>query len=301
MQTEQARVNLSDIVFSKTNRQVSETDDDLKELAKSIKRLGVVQPIVVRPKGKKFEVVAGERRARAARLAGLLAVPAVVREMSDAEALEVQLVENVQRKNLNPVEEAEGLKRLRDELGYTVSEIAERTGKTDAYVYMTLSICDLPTQALAAVRNGRITKSVAMEIGKLPTRELKVMATAAVMPPEWDKGVTEPTTLAAAKSLIKQLLASEDSKGKRGRTAGKGRADSVAQTGKADYRKDWRFYLVRFNSDQFIEWRTIVNKRDDVETMADAVDVVMRQYEARARAGAVATVPAPTAGRATRP
>ncbi len=130
----------------------------LAELARSIREQGIVQPIVVVPRGEKFEIVAGERRWRAASLAGLERVPITVRERSsDRDLLEAGLVENLQREDLNVLEAAEAYSRLRDEFQLTQEKIAERVGKERATVANTLRILKLPVTVKEKVRAGSLS------------------------------------------------------------------------------------------------------------------------------------------------
>ena len=127
----------------------------LEELAHSVRTRGVVQPIVVRPAGSgSFEIVAGERRWRAARMAGLDEVPAVVRECSDREAAAVALIENIQREDLNPIEEAEGYRTLADEFGLTHQELADAVGRSRSAVSNALRLLDLNDDVRALVEQG---------------------------------------------------------------------------------------------------------------------------------------------------
>jgi len=139
----------------------------LRELAASIRRRGVLQPLLVRPLGDGYQLVAGERRFRAAQLAGLDEVPAVVRELSDREALEVALVENLQREDLSPVEEAEGYRRLA-EMGLSHEAIAARVGRSRSAVSNALRLLQLPPEALQALDDGRITAGHARALLMLP-------------------------------------------------------------------------------------------------------------------------------------
>lgn len=287
------KININEINFSKTNRQVAE-DDELKELAQSISTHGLLEPVLVRPHGRRFELVAGERRVRAALKAGLVAVSAIVREMSDAEALEVQIIENTQRKDLSPLDEAFAYQRLRDEIGYSVRDICTRTHKSDAHVYQTLSLLNLPPVAISALRDGRISKQVAVLIAQLETKQLQIEASNALSRPEW---ADEPMTVRAAKSLIIQMKSQAGTK-RRGRTTGKGRPESAPKNGRPDYRKDWRYYLVRFDSADFIKWRTICHSRHDEATMSDAVDVVMLDKAALQRQAV--SLPAAAVGRGSK-
>ncbi|MCP5153458.1 MAG: ParB/RepB/Spo0J family partition protein [Ectothiorhodospiraceae bacterium] len=129
----------------------------LDELAQSIRARGVVQPIVVRPlPDGGFEIVAGERRWRAAQRAGLAEIPAVVRDIPDEAALAVALVENVQRENLNPVEEARALKRLHDEFGLTHQQAAEAVGRSRAAVSNLIRLLDLAPEVLEQLEGGAL-------------------------------------------------------------------------------------------------------------------------------------------------
>lgn len=130
----------------------------LEELAQSIRGNGVIQPIVVRPSGDRYEIVAGERRWRAAQRAGLLKVPVAVRQISDANLLQVALIENIQRENLNPIEEAQAYRRLLDDLHLSQEEIAAAVGKDRATVANFVRLLRLP----ADIRSEVASKSLSM-------------------------------------------------------------------------------------------------------------------------------------------
>src|SRR5438552_2815555 len=117
----------------------------LEELAQSIRTTGIIQPLLVRPSGGLFELVAGERRWRAAQLAGLARIPAIIRDIPDDNLLEVALIENIQREELNPVEEANAYKRLIESLGLTQDEVARRVGRDRTFVTNYLRVLKLPT------------------------------------------------------------------------------------------------------------------------------------------------------------
>ena len=129
----------------------------LEELAHSVRSRGIVQPIVVRPTGNGgFEIVAGERRWRAAQMAGLHEVPVVVRECSDSEAAAVALIENIQREDLNPIEEAEGYRTLADEFGLTHQELADTVGRSRSSVSNTLRLLELNRDVRALVEQSEL-------------------------------------------------------------------------------------------------------------------------------------------------
>lgn len=132
----------------------------LRELAASIKEQGVLQPILVRPAAgsrSKYEIIAGERRWRAAKMAGLKKIPAIVKPLADDVTLEVALIENIQRQDLNPLEEALTYRRLLDEHGYTQASLAERLGKSRVYVANTLRLLALPEEIRSQITEGRLS------------------------------------------------------------------------------------------------------------------------------------------------
>ena len=135
-------------------------DADLDALTESIRSRGVVQPILVRPDPDgpaRFRIVAGERRWRAAKRAGLREVPVVVRRLDDREALEIALVENLQRENLGPIEEAEGYRRLIDEFGGTQAALARAVGRSRAHIANTMRLLGLPEGARRLLEDGALT------------------------------------------------------------------------------------------------------------------------------------------------
>ncbi|MFQ5694381.1 MAG: ParB/RepB/Spo0J family partition protein, partial [Terriglobia bacterium] len=139
----------------------------LEELAQSIRSGGVVQPVVVRPQGDRYELVAGERRFRAARLAGLDRIPALVRVLSDEQALELSLIENIQREELNALEQARAFERLASEFALTQEEIARRTGKDRATVANLMRLLRLPPEVQSLVEQGKLTAGHARALLKL--------------------------------------------------------------------------------------------------------------------------------------
>ncbi len=149
-------------------------DENLDDLVASIRDKGVLQPVVVRPRRDGYELVMGERRFRAARQAGLETIPAVVRSVKDGEMLELALVENVQRRDLNPVEEALAYKRLTDEFGHTHEEIAARVGRNRSTVTNALRILTLPYKVRDALAAGQLTAGHARALLTLPTRREQV-------------------------------------------------------------------------------------------------------------------------------
>ena len=133
-------------------------EDALSELAQSIKEHGVLQPILVRPMiygG--YQIVAGERRYRASRLAGLTEIPAIIRELSDSETMQIALIENLQRRDLSPLEEAQGYRKLMDEYGFSQEDVARTVGKSRSAVANTIRLLGLPDEVKELLEQGKIS------------------------------------------------------------------------------------------------------------------------------------------------
>ena len=138
-------VAITDIQPGRYQARVQMDDEALQELADSIKAQGIIQPVIVRERGlSQYELIAGERRWRASQLAGLTEIPVVIKTISDETALAMGLIENLQRENLNPIEEAQGLKRLADEFGLTHETIAKAVGKSRSAISNSLRLLSLP-------------------------------------------------------------------------------------------------------------------------------------------------------------
>ncbi len=153
-----AEISLMDIEPNLGQPRKEFDPEALEELADSIKRYGLLQPLVVRPiNGGRYQLVAGERRWRASRIAGLSAVPAIVKELSDGETAEIALVENLQREDLNPIEEAAGYKSLMEDFGLTQEEVAVRVGRSRPAVTNAMRLLDLPDEVLDMVKKGTIS------------------------------------------------------------------------------------------------------------------------------------------------
>ncbi len=136
--------------------------DDLADLTSSIKELGVLQPLIVRPKGDIWEVCAGRRRLASARTAGLETVPCLVKIIDDNRALDEALAENLHRRSLSPIEEALAYARMKSEKGLTQTEIARRVGRSQSHVSMLLRLLDLPERVRAAVHEGKLSYATAL-------------------------------------------------------------------------------------------------------------------------------------------
>ena len=149
----------------------------LKELSDSIKEHGLIQPLLVRPLDDgSYQIVAGERRWRASRMAGLEKIPVVIKELSDDETMQLALIENLQREDLNPVEEALGYKKLMDTLGLTQEQVAAKVGKSRPAVANALRLLTLDSDETEALKNGEISSGHARALLSLPKGELRHQA-----------------------------------------------------------------------------------------------------------------------------
>jgi len=160
VETKTNRLSLSDIIPNKFQPRKNFDEDNLNDLTKSIKERGVIQPIIVRKSNtedSKFEIIAGERRWLAARKAGLHEIPVVLTDADDLKSLEFAIVENVQRHDLNPLEEAQGYKRLIDEFSYDQEKVSKFIGKSRSYITNSLRLLNLPLEVLKFVEEKKIS------------------------------------------------------------------------------------------------------------------------------------------------
>ncbi len=153
----ETRIRLEDITANPYQPRGRFDPERMKEIVQSVREMGLVQPILVRPQGDKYQIVAGERRFRAAKEAGLKSIPAVVREVDDREMLEIALIENLQREDLSPVDEAEAYRVLREKFEMTQAEIGERVGKDRSTVANTMRLLQLPEAVRQSVSRGTLS------------------------------------------------------------------------------------------------------------------------------------------------
>ena len=192
-------------------------DKKLDELTASIRAQGVLSPVIVRQARDGYELVAGERRVRAAERAGIERIPAVVREVSDADMLEVALIENLQREDLNPIEEADVYRRLIEEFGVTQEAVATRVGRDRASIANTLRLLKLPSKLREDVIGGTLSAGHGRALLALEGRELQLKAREAV--------IRRGLSVRATELLVKRLKAAPAA---RGRTLGR-QAPGLAQ------------------------------------------------------------------------
>jgi ParB family transcriptional regulator, chromosome partitioning protein len=170
----------------------------IEELASSIRNQGIIQPLVVRRKGDGYELIAGERRWRAAMKAGMSQVPVVVRDATDHEALQLALVENLQREDLNPIEEASGYRRLQQEFQWSQEEMAEKVGKSRPAIANSMRLLALPPEVQAEVSAGNLPAGQARALLGLQTEPLIISACRDVVA----KGLSTRET----EKLVRQLM-----------------------------------------------------------------------------------------------
>jgi ParB family chromosome partitioning protein len=155
--SEPSEVDLDSIVPGPMQPRTHFDEASLQGLADSIRTHGIVQPLLVRRRGEGFELIAGERRWRAAKLAGITRVPVVVKEVPDESLLEIALIENIQRENLNPIEEAQAYKKLIETVGLTQEALASRVGRDRSYITNYLRLLRLPDDLQQLVKEGRLS------------------------------------------------------------------------------------------------------------------------------------------------
>ena len=163
----------------------------LNELAASLRQSGVIQPVVVRQAGQGYQLIVGERRWRAAKLAGLEKIPAVLREATDAESLELALIENLLREDLNPIEEAEAYQKLLAQFAWTQEELAERVGKDRSSIANCLRLLKLPESIQADLRAGRLTMGHARALLSLASAADQLRLREEILAHSWSVRATE--------------------------------------------------------------------------------------------------------------
>ena len=176
-------------------------DDSLNELAESIRENGIMQPLVVRPREGGYELIAGERRWRAAQMAGLARVPIVIRDVDDRTALELALVENLQRENLDPIEEARGYAQLMEQFDLKQEEVAVKVGKNRATVANSLRLIKLPPEVQAYIRDGRLSSGHAKAILGLKNAKDQIAAAKRAIKKELSVRQTEELVAALGQAV----------------------------------------------------------------------------------------------------
>ena len=200
---------LSEIKISEIDPNIGQprksfNEDELLELAESIKIHGVIQPIILTKRGKRYEIIAGERRWRASKLAGLTKIPAVIREYTDKEIMEVSLIENIQRQDLNPIEEALAFKNLIDEYKMKQDDLAERVSKSRSAITNALRLLKLDDKVKAMLAEGLISTGHARAILAVEDKnKQQILAT---------RIFDEKLSVRETEKLVKQILENKESK-----------------------------------------------------------------------------------------
>ena len=174
MEKEIMEISLDDIIPNRFQPRLTFDEEALNELAKSIRQHGIIQPLVLRKIGNKYEIIAGERRYKAAYIAGLSKVPAVIIDLNDNESAEVAIVENIQRKNLSPIEEAKSYKKLLDRGYLTQEELASRMGKTQGSISNKLRLLNLTEEVQDALLNNQISERHARSLLKVENEDEQI-------------------------------------------------------------------------------------------------------------------------------
>jgi len=173
--------------------------ESLEALASSIKREGLLQPVIVRSMGDgQYQLIAGERRWRAAQIAGVLKIPALVREVEDQRVLELALIENLQREDLTPIESASAFRTLIDDLGLTQQEVAQRVGKQRATISNMLRLLDLPPSVKDKIQSGAVTTGHAKALASMSNTEMQVRIA--------DRIAREGLSVREVEALVKRMV-----------------------------------------------------------------------------------------------
>lgn len=237
-------------------------EDALSELAESIAQHGIIAPLLVRPLPEGgYQIIAGERRWRAARMAGLTEVPVLVREISDSEIMELALVENLQREDLNPIEEAEGLQTLIETYGMTQEEAAQKVGKSRPAIANTMRLLMLPENVLQLVRESKITAGHARALLSLSDDE-KINKLAAEIV---EKGLSVRDTERLVKFMLKDSAQKKKKEKKRDKffdEAELALSDSLGRTAKVHVNSNGKgtIEIEFYNKEDFEKLVKIFNK-----------------------------------------
>lgn len=164
-------VNLSEVRSNPYQPRKFFDDDALEELAQSIKEYGVVEPVILKKSIKGYEIVAGERRCKAAKIAGLSTIPAIIKEFTDEEMMEIALLENIQREDLNPIDTAISISNILAVKNITQEEFSKKMGKSRSYVTNLLGLLNLPKSVQELVKNGKLSMSAARSLSKITDEE----------------------------------------------------------------------------------------------------------------------------------
>lgn len=193
------QIRLSEIIPTPLQPRTAFREENLQELVDSIKEHGIIQPLIARRRGDKYELIAGERRWRAAQRVGIAEAPVIVREATDQQVLELALIENIQREDLNPIEEAGAYARLAKEFGLKQEDIAQKVGKSRAAVANSMRLLDLHEQVQSWLTQGRVSVGHAKVLLSLKSQDEQVLLA--------DEIIRRSLTVRAAEKLVANFFA----------------------------------------------------------------------------------------------
>lgn len=251
-----------------SNTRTEFNENGLKELAQSIKTNGVIQPVTVRrEESGKYRLICGERRFRASLLAGRADIPARVMDIPDSDILVVQVVENLQRRAVSPMDEIRAIVRLRDENSMSHQEIGKAIGKHLSHVEAHIKISKSVPELHDALEKNYLTRAVALLVAALDTPEKQIQAVNALKR-------ENPAYIVKRLDAEKWISRTFGVQAKKQQ----GRHNPPSRSGR--FASDWKYYFVRFSAEQFEEWKSIVKNRTDTEVFAEAVEMVMAKQSA---------------------
>ncbi len=257
-------IPLNEIKPSDSNPRTRFDDRGLDELANSIKINGVLQPIIVRKAKTGYELIAGERRFRASLSAGLVTIPAKILEATDEQVLLIQIVENLQRKGINPMEEARAVGKLFHDYSLTIEEIARKIGKAQSHVSYQLSLLKSASDVQESLEQNRISRIVAIEIARMVDHGDQTKAVAAL---QREHGNLVPHK--EAKLYLSHTFGARPNKREESRTV---------PVKHSEYFTNWKKYLFQFSAEQFEICKRILRGKTDTQKIAEAVETVMTRY-----------------------
>lgn len=184
-------ININDIKPNENQPRKDFNDEKIEELADSIKEHGLIQPVVLRKSGKGYEIVAGERRWRACRKAGIKEIPCIIKELTDEENMLVAIIENMQREDLNPVEEAEGINQMIEVYGMTQEQVSKSVGKSRPYITNALRLLKLPVEIRRMLSEGKLTAGHARAIAGVEDKKKQLLIAELVIKNELSVRQTE--------------------------------------------------------------------------------------------------------------
>ena len=275
MKKQEFREIAMNLIDADDNYRKTFNDTSIAELSQSVKANGIVQPLVLRAVGERYKIVAGGRRYRAAEKAGLVTVPAVVRDTAEEDVLELQLIENIQREAVPFMEEAYAIVKLRDGKGYDVKEVAKKLGKSEVYVYAMIQLTKMAPDARTIAERGWISKGVAGLISKLVNEDDQTKAANDLARTHKAKLIT----IGGATTYIEDTFGDSDA------AMRKQRVSTFGLGSDKDYAANWKAHLVKFSTDQFERFKNICRGRSEVAVISEAVDIVMRRDAEAATGG----------------